>query len=50
MTNEVYAKVVCHNICCLIASMCELGIDPKLAGLSTGCTRTETPAQQPTLF
>lgn len=28
MTNEVYGKLVCHNICCLIQSQCELGIDP----------------------
>ncbi len=25
--NEVYCKVLCHNICCLIQSMYELGID-----------------------
>jgi hypothetical protein len=26
MRNEVRAKVLCHNICCLISSMYELGI------------------------
>lgn len=26
--NEVLCKVLCHNICCVIASMHELGIDP----------------------
>lgn len=26
--NEVYCKVLCHNICCVIQSMYELGIDP----------------------
>jgi transposase len=25
--NEVLAKIVCHNICCLISAMYELGID-----------------------
>ena len=28
MKNEVLAKIVCHNICCLISAMYELGIDP----------------------
>jgi transposase len=28
MKNEVLAKVVCHNICCLIQEMHELGIEP----------------------
>ena len=28
MANEVYAKVVSHNIYCLIQSMYELGIAP----------------------
>ena len=26
--NEVLAKVLCHNICCLISAMHELGIEP----------------------
>jgi transposase len=26
--NEVLAKVICHNICCLISAMYELGIKP----------------------
>jgi transposase len=26
--NEVLCKVLCHNICCLISAMYELGIDP----------------------
>ncbi len=30
MKNEVLCKVLCHNICCLISAMYELGIDPKL--------------------
>lgn len=28
MKNEVLCKLVCHNVCCLIQSMYELGIDP----------------------
>ena len=26
--NEVLCKVLCHNLCVLIQSQCELGIDP----------------------
>jgi transposase len=29
--NEVLAKVLCHNLCCLIHAMYELGIEPMLA-------------------
>jgi transposase len=28
MRNEALAKILCHNICCLISAMYELGIDP----------------------
>ena len=28
MKNEVLAKLVCHNICCLISAIYEVGIDP----------------------
>jgi transposase len=28
MRNEVFCKFLCHNICCLIQSQCELGIEP----------------------
>lgn len=28
--NEVLCKILCHNICCLIAAIHELGIEPKL--------------------
>lgn len=28
MKNEVLAKVLCHNICCVIQSQCELGLEP----------------------
>jgi transposase len=29
MKNEVLAKFVCHNLCCVIQSQCELGIEAK---------------------
>ena len=29
MVNEVLAKILCHNICCLIQEQCELGIEPE---------------------
>lgn len=32
MVNEALAKVLCHNVCCLIQSMYELGIDPVFWG------------------
>jgi transposase len=28
MVNETLGKVLCHNICCVIMSQCELGIEP----------------------
>ena len=28
MKNEALCKILCHNICCLIQSMFELGIEP----------------------
>ena len=31
MKNEVLAKVLGHNLCCLIQAMYQLKIDPKLA-------------------
>lgn len=31
MKNEVLAKVVCHNTCCLISAMYELGITTEFA-------------------
>ena len=31
MRNEVLAKVLCHNICCLISAIYELGINPVFA-------------------
>jgi len=32
MKNEVLAKILCHNICCLIQAMYELGIEPEFIG------------------
>ena len=32
--NEVLCKFLCHNICCLISAMYELGIDPVLTETS----------------
>jgi transposase len=29
MRNEALCKILCHNICCLISAMYELGIDPE---------------------
>ena len=26
--NEVLCKILCHNICCLIQSIYELGVEP----------------------
>jgi hypothetical protein len=28
MMNEVLAKLVCHNLCCLISAMYEMGVNP----------------------
>jgi transposase len=36
MTNEVFCKVLAHNICCLIQAHYELGIDPRDTGLLQG--------------
>ena len=33
MKNEVLAKFVCHNICCVVAAIYERGIDPTFLGL-----------------
>jgi len=27
-TNEILCKILCHNVCCLIQSIYELGIEP----------------------
>ncbi len=33
MKNEVLAKFVCHNICCVVSAIYERGIDPRVIGL-----------------
>lgn len=38
MKNEVLAKIVCHNVVCLISAMYELGIDPVFWGESRSQT------------
>jgi transposase len=43
MTNEVLAKFVCNNICCLISAWYELGIESSFAE-KDACTTMEEPA------
>jgi transposase len=35
MINEVLCKILCHNICCVIQSMYELGIEPTFWNISS---------------
>ena len=49
MKNEVLCKVFCHNICCLISAIHELGIQPAFDKL-TGCTFNREPAQEMVCF
>ena len=46
MVNEVYCKLLAHNICCLIQSQCELGIEPVFWGDGPG-RKGESPAILP---
>ena len=41
--NETLAKILCHNICCLISAIYELNIDPVF--LPPVCTIEDRPAQ-----
>ncbi len=34
MKNEVLCKVLCHNLCCLVSAIYELGINPKFEALA----------------
>jgi transposase len=43
--NEVLCKVLCHNICCLISAMYELGIEPVFER-AIACTTEQSSAQQ----
>jgi transposase len=36
LVNELLLKVLCHNICCVIQSMHELGISPMFPALVAG--------------
>ena len=45
MMNEVLAKVVCHNLSCVIAAWYELGIDPTVWGIPV--PKTESPEEEP---
>jgi transposase len=45
MRNEVLCKFLCHNICCVIQSQCELGIEPVFWQDDT--SRQEQPAILP---
>jgi len=44
MKNEVLCKVLCHNICCLISAMYELGLKPVFDKVMT-CTNNAASAQ-----
>jgi hypothetical protein len=39
--NEVLAKILCHNICCLISAMYELEIDPTFGSAQRSVVQTE---------
>ena len=47
MRNEALAKVLCHNICCLIQSMHEFGIDAKFWDEPMKITPRELPPSRP---
>jgi|SRR5579884_2031906 len=44
MVNEVLCKILCHNICCLIMSQLELGIEPVFWGESAATAKVVEPA------
>ena len=41
MKNEVLCKLLAHNICCLIMSQCELGIEPIFWGEQSAAVQPE---------
>jgi hypothetical protein len=47
MRNEVLAKFVCHNLCCLIMAQHELGIIPALADEAAEEERMVLPMVRP---
>jgi len=44
--NEVLAKVLCHNICCLIGAMYELGIKPMLGQVKAAQQKESCTSEQ----
>jgi transposase len=44
MRNEVLAKIVCHNLCCVIGAWYDLGIEP-IFGAGDSCPKNPEPAQ-----
>ena len=48
MTNEVLCKVLCHNVCCLIQSVFELGIQAKFWGEDQDAPAEPTPVCEDT--
>jgi hypothetical protein len=47
MVNELLCKVLCHNICVVIQSMYELGIEPTFGAKSATLTREPTFCAKP---
>jgi hypothetical protein len=47
MVNEVLAKIVCHNVCCLISAWYELGIAPELRTANSDEVRDVIPFSRP---
>jgi transposase len=47
MKNEALAKIVCHNICCLIQSMHEFGVDASFWAEPMKVAETEKPEPRP---
>ena len=45
MVNEALCKILCHNICCLIQSMYELGIEATFWGEEAKEQQTEIVAE-----
>ncbi len=50
MKNEVLCKVLCHNICCLISAIYELGIRPNFSTEDRAPRAVETETGEPRLL
>lgn len=46
ITNEALVKVLCHNICVVISSIYELGIEPTFWGREAGCPQSPVAAHK----